>query len=153
MKRILLLFLVYALAIPVTAMAETLASPSVSSQNKGGGEEISGVITDKSGSPVVGASVAVPGTSKGTVTDVDGRYSLVIPEGTKELEVSCIGYKAQKITVGKSNKHDVILEEDTEYLDEVVVVGYGTMKKSDLSGASVSMNESDLRGSVITNLD
>lgn len=114
---------------------------------------ITGIVKDVSGEPIIGANVIVKGTTGGTITDMDGNFMLAVPEKAV-LTVSFIGYKSQDVTL-KANemKITVTLKEDTEILDEVVVVGYGTMKKSDLSGASVSMTEDKLKGSIITNLD
>jgi TonB-linked SusC/RagA family outer membrane protein len=92
------------------------------------------------------------GTQNGAVTDIDGKYVITVSPGAT-LVFSSIGYATQEVAVGNRSVVDVLLALDTELLDEVVVVGYGTMKRSDLSGASVSMREEDLKGSIITNLD
>ena len=110
-----------------------------------------GTVTDDIG-PVIGASVMEKGTQNGAVTDLDGNYVITVKPGAT-LVFSSIGYATQEIAVGDQKVINILLKEDTEFLDEVVVVGYGTMKRSDLSGASVSMKEEDLKGSVITNLD
>ncbi|MBO4917352.1 MAG: TonB-dependent receptor [Bacteroidales bacterium] len=112
---------------------------------------ITGTVIDNVG-PVIGASVMEKGTSNGAVTDLDGHYAISVRRGAV-LQFSSIGYATQEVTVGDRTVIDVTLAEDSEFLDEVVVVGYGTMKRSDLSGASVSMREEDLKGSIITNLD
>ena len=112
---------------------------------------VMGTVTDDIG-PVIGASVMEKGTQNGAVTDLDGNYVITVKPGAT-LVFSSIGYATQEIAVGSQSTINVLLKEDTEFLDEVVVVGYGTMKRSDLSGASVSMKEEDLKGSVITNLD
>ncbi|MGL4851862.1 MAG: SusC/RagA family TonB-linked outer membrane protein [Phocaeicola sp.] len=116
---------------------------------------VRGKVTDASdGSPLIGANVLVKGTSNGTIADFDGNYSLSLPSGDHVLLFSCIGYKQQEITLRSGQATlNVVMKEDSELLDEVVVVGYGTMKKSDLSGSSVSMSEEKMKGSVITNLD
>jgi len=113
---------------------------------------ISGTVVDDKGQPVIGASILEKGTNKGTITDFDGNYAITVKEGTT-LEISSIGYKTVEVVVGSESVYNAVIGEDTQLLDEVVVVGYGTMKRSDLSGASVSMKESDLKGSVITSLD
>ncbi len=113
---------------------------------------VTGVVKDDTGYGVIGASVMEKGTQNGAVTDLDGKYEIRVKAGAT-LVFSSIGYATQEIAVGNRSVIDVLLELDTELLDEVVVVGYGTMKRSDLSGASVSMKEEDLRGSIITNLD
>ena len=114
-------------------------------------KNVSGVVTDDIG-PVVGASVIEKGTQNGVVTDLDGKYSISIPQGAT-LVITSIGYKDVEILVGSQNVYNAKLEEDRQLLDEVVVVGYGTMKRSDLSGASVSMSEESLKGSIVTSLD
>ncbi len=112
---------------------------------------VSGTVSDQTG-PVIGASVIEKGTTNGTMTDNDGHFTLTVNKGAV-IEISSIGYKTQEITVGAQTNFTVTLSEDNEFLDEVVVVGYGSMKKSDLAGASVSMKESDLKGSIISSLD
>lgn len=112
---------------------------------------VSGTVSDQTG-PVIGASVIQKGTTNGTMTDNDGHFTLTVSKGAV-IEISSIGYKTQEITVGAQTNFTVTLSEDNEFLDEVVVVGYGSMKKSDLAGASVSMKESDLKGSIISSLD
>ena len=115
-------------------------------------KKITGTVVDATG-PVIGASVVVKGTSNGVATDFDGNFSLNANPG-QTLVISYIGYltKEIKITAAQS-KYNVTLEEDKKILDEVVVVGYGTMKKSDISGASSTIGESALKGSLITSLD
>lgn len=114
-------------------------------------KKIVGTVVDQNGEPVIGANVVVQGTTNGTITDFDGNFSLDARPGAI-LEVSFIGYVTQTVKV-KDGSMRIVLKEDAEVLDEVVVVGYGTMKKSDLSGASVSMGEDKIKGSIITNLD
>ena len=115
-------------------------------------KKVSGVIIDATGLPVIGANVLEKGTTNGVITDLDGNFTLNVKPGAT-LVVTYIGYQTQEIEVGNQTTFNITLKEDSEMLDEVVVVGYGTMKKSDLSGASVSMGEDDIKGSVITNLD
>lgn len=112
---------------------------------------VSGTVSDQTG-PVIGASVIEKGTTNGTMTDNDGHFTLMVSKGAV-IEISSTGYKTQEITVGAQTNFTVTLSEDNEFLNEVVVVGYGSMKESDLAGASVSMKESDLKGSIISSLD
>lgn len=113
---------------------------------------VSGVVTDAAeGNPLVGVSVYVKGTTTGTITDIDGRYTLNAPQGST-LVFTYIGMEKQEVTV-RSNTISVALLSDAKMLDEVVAVGYGTMRRSDLSGASVSIGEDKLKGSIITNMD
>ena len=130
----------------------TLALLAVAGSLFAQNRRITGTVTDDTGAGVIGASVMEQGTSNGAVTDLDGKYAITVKPGAT-LVFSSIGYATQEIAVGNQPLIDLLLKEDTEFLDEVVVVGYGTMKRSDLSGASVSMKEEDLRGSIITNLD
>ena len=114
-------------------------------------KKITGVVSDLQG-PVIGATVKVKGASIGVVTALDGTFSIDAPLGTT-LEISYIGYQSKVIKVGQQSDYKITLLEDKKTLDEVVVVGYGTMKKSDISGASVNMGEDKLKGSVISSLD
>ena len=114
-------------------------------------KNVSGTVTDDQG-PVVGASVIEKGTQHGVITDLDGKYSISVPQGAT-LVITSIGYKDVEIVVGTQNSYSAKLQEDRQLLDEVVVVGYGTMKRSDLSGSSVSMTEESLKGSIVTSLD
>ena len=114
---------------------------------------VTGKVTDQTGLPVIGASIIESGTQNGAITDLDGNYTLEVEDGAT-LTVSSIGFKDSQITVTSGQTvYNVTLAEDRELLDEVVVVGYGTMKRSDLSGASVSVNEKALKGSIISSLD
>lgn len=114
---------------------------------------ITGKVLDEAGVPVIGASVIESGTQNGAITDLDGNYILEVGPGST-IEISSIGFKSVTIQVTETRTvYDVTLAQDTELLDEVVVVGYGTMKRSDLSGASVSVSEDALKGSVISSLD
>ncbi|WP_159523541.1 TonB-dependent receptor [Sunxiuqinia indica] len=96
---------------------------------------VSGKVTDSSGVPLPGVTVAVKGTTSGTITDPDGNYTLKNVPGDGTLVFSFVGMKTQEIQVMGKNSIDVILEENTIGLDEVVAIGYGTVKKSDLTGA------------------
>ena len=102
--------------------------------------------------PIIGANVLEKGTTNGVITDIDGNFALNVKPGAT-IVVSFIGYVSQEIKITNQTTVNITLKEDSEMLDEVVVVGYGTMKKSDLSGASVSMSEDKIKGSIITNLD
>jgi TonB-linked SusC/RagA family outer membrane protein len=113
-------------------------------------QQISGTILDTSGQPVIGASVMVPNTTSGVVTDLDGRYTISVPTGT-QLVVSCIGYVNQSFTVSQGrNTYDLVLSEDAEMLEETVVIGYGTVKVRDLTGSVAAIGEKDLETPVTT---
>ncbi len=93
------------------------------------------VIDSKTGEPVIGASIMIPGTNNGGISDIDGNFDIKVPAGT-EVEVSCIGYATKRIRTGNGNSSVVItLDVAEEFLSESVVVGYGSMKKANLSGA------------------
>ncbi|HSI75997.1 MAG TPA: carboxypeptidase-like regulatory domain-containing protein, partial [Lunatimonas sp.] len=105
--------------------------------------EISGRVTDERGDPIPGATVIIEGTATGTATDVDGNFSLDVPEGSVLL-FSFIGYQAQRVTVSNQTSLSIILQEDLSSLDEVVVVGYGTQKKVNLTGAVSTVTSADI---------
>jgi TonB-linked SusC/RagA family outer membrane protein len=105
-------------------------------------EKTSGTVTDENGQPMPGVSVSVKGTTIGTVTDANGNYSLDVPQGSR-VELSFIGYKSTEVKAGSSVK--LSLEPDNELLNEVVVIGYGTAKKSDLTGSVSSLNGNMLK--------
>lgn len=112
--------------------------------------EITGTVLDGSKMPIIGASVLEKGTTNGIITDFDGNFNLsVSPNGT--LSISYVGYKTQEIPVNGKTRFNVTLVEDTELLDEVVVVGYGTMKKSDMTGAISSVDVEELTKRATTN--
>ena len=110
-------------------------------------QTVTGKITSGTdGSPLPGVSVLIKGTTSGTTTDADGRYSLNVPDLQNSiLTLSFIGFKSQEVPVGNRTSIDVTLEEDVTQIDEVVVIGYGTQKRSDLTGAVGSVNEERLR--------
>ncbi|MBQ8672744.1 MAG: TonB-dependent receptor [Bacteroides sp.] len=112
---------------------------------------VKGTVKDALG-PVIGASVVQKGTSNGVVTDLDGNYSLTVPSNSTII-VSFIGYKTQEIAVAGKRVIDVVMKEDSELLEEVVVVGYGQMKRSDLTGAVVSVGDQAIKKSVPTSID
>lgn len=97
------------------------------------------------GEPLVGASVQVPGSSTGAITDINGDFQFDLPEGKFIVQISMVGYKTQVVNVRDKNFIEVTLQEDQKVMDEVVVVGYGTMKKRDLSGAVSQIKGDDLR--------
>ena len=112
---------------------------------------VQGVVKDQTGETVIGASVMEKGTTNGTITGIDGDFSLnMSPSGT--LVVSFVGYKTQEVQVKGQKQLQVVLSEDAEMLDEVVVIGYGTMKKSDLTGAVSSIGNKDIKDSPVSNL-
>lgn len=103
---------------------------SVTQQTK----SVKGVILDSGGEPIIGANVVVKGTTNGTITDFDGNFTLEVPANAI-LQISYIGYLTKEVPVGNQTNMNITLSEDTQALDEVVVVGYGTMRKSDVTGS------------------
>ncbi|MDR1918760.1 MAG: TonB-dependent receptor [Tannerellaceae bacterium] len=113
---------------------------------------ITGVVTDNSGEALIGASVVEKGSSNGTITDLDGRFTLnVRPEAV--LTVSFLGYLPQEISVGNQSSLAIELQEDTQALDEVVVIGYGSVKKSDLTGSVASVSSRSFKDQPITRIE
>ena len=104
--------------------------------------EVRGKVSDTSGEPVIGAGVMIKGTTNGTATDLEGRFSLSVPAGAV-LEVSSIGFETVEVAVGDRTVIDVVLREDNTTLDDVVVVGYATMRKKDLTGSVVQVKAGD----------
>ena len=115
---------------------EPLASPQ-----QGGGKRISGTVTDPNGEPIIGANIVEKGTTNGTVTNFEGTYNLDVSNNAI-VTISYIGYISKEVVVANQTTINVLLAEDTQALEEVIVVGYGTMKKSDLTG-SVSNVKAD----------
>ncbi|WP_102407342.1 TonB-dependent receptor [Parabacteroides bouchesdurhonensis] len=118
-----------------------LTLKATSNQQKGTERKVKGSVVDASGIPVIGANIVVAGTTNGTITDIDGNFSLEVPENAA-LHVSYIGYLDQDIKVGNNSVLNITLKEDTQKLDEVVVVGYGQQKKVSMT-SSVGVIKSD----------
>ena len=112
---------------------------------------IQGTVVDEKGEPVIGANVMIKGTTSGTITDMDGNFVLETRKGDV-LAISYIGYLPYEIRIDKKNKLAVTLQEDTQALDEVVVVGYGTQKKVNMTGAITAIKTSDLENIPVSNL-
>ena len=106
---------------------------------------VTGSVVDESGEPVIGASIQIKGTGQGTVTDIDGNFNLTVPAGSNTLVVSYVGMRTQEVTVSPTLR--IVLQTDAELLDEVVVVGYGTQRKENLTGAVSSVNVEETLGS------
>lgn len=106
-------------------------------------KKVTGVVRDQNGEPIIGANVVEKGTTNGTITDVDGRFSLeVYSKGT--LLVSYIGFTSRELIIGNQSNIEIQLKEDMEALDEVVVIGYGTAKKKDLTGAITQIRAEEI---------
>lgn len=112
---------------------------------------ISGVVTDGTGESVIGASVIEEGTTNGTITDLEGKFSLTVAVG-KKVTISYIGYKSQTLTIGAANSYNVVLKEDTEVLDEVVVTGYGgSQKRAAVTTAISKLDDAALKNIAASN--
>ena len=119
----------------------SLGSFSAFAQNR----TISGTVVDTGGQPVIGAAVTVVGNTRiGAATDINGAFSLAVPAGAT-MNVESIGYKSQTFTVTNQTTYNIVLEDDTEMLEETVVIGYGVQRKSDLTGAVASVRSDDLK--------
>ena len=105
---------------------------------------ISGNVKDSNGEPIIGASVLEKGTTNGIITDFDGNFNLTV-NSNSILSISFVGYKTQEINVNGQTSFNIVLSEDTEVLDEVVVVGYGVQKKKLVTGATVQVKGDDLQ--------
>ena len=126
----------------------TLLPLQALAQNK-----VSGTVLDEAtGDPVIGATVKIKGTGTGVVTDFDGNFSIDASVG-QTLEISYVGYITQTLKVTKGGRYEIRLSEDTHTLEQVVVVGYGTMKRSDLTGAVSSINEAQIKQGVNTSVE
>ncbi|SHM76899.1 iron complex outermembrane recepter protein [Cyclobacterium lianum] len=110
--------------------------------------EISGTVRDENGDPIPGATITILGTSVGTVTDLDGNYTLEVPEGAT-IVFSYIGYESRRIEIGDESVMNVILSPDLTALEEVVVVGYGTQEKKDITGSVASVKSEDFNRGII----
>ena len=150
MKRFVTLALAAAfLAAPVALGSGAPASAAEQQQAR---KLVSGIVVDKDGQPVIGATVMVPGTTIGAITDANGRYNISIPSSAASIEISCIAFKSQTVAVPSSGSYQVTLADDAEMLEETVVVGYGVQKKSNLTGAIASVKATDLENRTATDL-
>ena len=112
---------------------------------------VKGIVKNQTGETVIGASVVEKGTTNGTITGIDGDFTLTV-SSQGILQISFVGYKTQEVAVNGQRNLQIVLVEDSEMLEEVVVVGYGTMKKSDLTGAVASVGNKELRNTPVANL-
>ena len=117
-----------------------------------GPRTISGKVLDSDGLPVIGAGVFVAGSTQGTVTDHEGQWTLELKNQNVKIEISSLGFSTQTLNVSGRSNFDVVLKPDTQYLDEVVVVGYGTQKKVNLTGSVSMVNSEDMAARPISSL-
>ena len=133
------------------AVAFALCVTPALAQN--GSLPVTGTVRDQSGAPLPGATVSVEGTANGTVTDATGKFSLKVPGEGSLLVAESLGYKSVKMKVGTRRSFDFVLEEDSEYLDEVVVIGFGEAKKADLTGSVAVVKMQDVENTATISVD
>lgn len=114
---------------------------------------VRGTVVDQTGESVIGASIQVKGTTQGTITDIDGKFSLGVPDKKSVIVVSFIGYATKELQVDTSKPMSIVLEEDTEVLEEVVVVGYQEVKKKDLTGSVAKADMKELLNTPVGSFD
>lgn len=135
-RLLLLFFFVFANSVFATA------------QNR----KVTGNVSDASGEPIIGANAIVKGTTLGTITDIDGNFSLDVSANAKVIEISFIGYETQSVTIPANNQMKVVLKESSLVLDEVVAIGYGVQKKGSLTGSVSKVNSEKLGGRPIADV-
>ena len=154
-KLLIILFVIHSFATGSSLAANANLNENTANRFTTKGEHfdvtVKGTVTDASGEPIPGVTVSVSGTGLGTATDLDGNYSLTVPEGST-LVFSFIGFTSQNIVVGNQTEINVIMEEDVASLDEVVVVGYGSVRREDLTSSVSSLNERDFVAGTVSPL-
>ena len=136
MKKLLLKFI----TLSVVCLFGVLFANNANAQNQQG---LTGTVTGNDGEPIIGATIFVTGTQNGTLAGIDGSFDLSNVPANGTIEVSFIGYTTQKIPVNSQSRIDIILEEDVLMLEEVVVVGYGTLRRQNFTGSVATTNISD----------
>src|SRR5690606_6532995 len=117
-----------------------------------GSNTITGKVTDDTGVPIPGATVVIKGSAVGTVTDIEGNYSLTLSANAETLVFSFVGMATQEVAIGNQNQINVTLEQDASDLDEVIVIGYGTQRKATLTGSIASVSPQEIRSNPAVNL-
>ncbi|MDR0543077.1 MAG: TonB-dependent receptor [Dysgonamonadaceae bacterium] len=133
------LLLIAAIAMPVEVFAQQSRT-------------LTGVVLDENTEPVIGANVTVPGTSVGTTTDLDGKFQLPVPAGKTTIQVAYLGYQTQTISIANQAAITIQLVPENQGLDEVIVIGYGMVKKRDLTGAVSSVKNTEIAMAPVTNI-
>ena len=137
--------------VPYAAFSSNGSLSEVSEATQDGTQTITGVVQDQNGAPLIGVSVAVTGTTTGTATDFEGKFTLKVPAGA-ELNVTYFGFKPLKVKVGNRTSFTIVMEEDVQKLDDVVVVAYGTQKKESVTAAISTVTNKELRQSSSPNI-
>lgn len=157
------LSLLLSMILPTTVMASEVSSgkdlnlsDSPSNMKSGGvnqqSKKVTGTVVDAAGMPIIGANIVVAGTTNGTITDFDGNFVLDGVDANSVLVVSYIGYTNFEVKVGTQDKFSITLKEDSQALEEVVVVGYGTQKKANMTGSVAQVDSKVLESRPIQNL-
>ncbi|MEG2514812.1 MAG: carboxypeptidase-like regulatory domain-containing protein, partial [Bacteroidaceae bacterium] len=133
----------------ITIIRKTVQEPKQSSKN---GFRVTGIIKSKAGEPLIGVNVLVKSTTVGTITDIDGKFEIRVPDKNSLLEISYIGFYPQSFLITESKNMTIVLKENTQLLDEVVVVGYGKQSKVSLTGSVASVSAVELKQSPVSNL-
>jgi len=149
-KLLLLSALLYGSSATAGTVEGLSTSPAAMKSLQQAGKTITGTVTDSKGEPIIGATVMVKGAKNGAITDLDGHYSLQASNGDV-VEITYVGFKAQQFTVGANSAYNISLSDDSKMLDELVVVGYGVQKKSDVTGAMINVTEEQLNTKPVTN--
>lgn len=134
--------------VTLKSFLDVIIKPQQKNQTSGKKVKVRGVIKDETGEPIIGATVRIKGQSEGTVSDFDGNFSLDVTGGNT-LQISYIGYQTQELEVGKQHHFSIVLEEDKKILNEVVVIGYGTQKKGDITSSVGSVKSEDFTAGAI----
>lgn len=140
------------LKLTLIALIMILAIPFAGSQTVAQTRNLTGTVVDQAGEPIIGATVVVEGTAQGTLTLDDGAFTLENVSAGQKIKVSLLSYKPQQITVGSQTSLRIVLEEDAQMLDDVVVIGYGVQKKSDVTGAITSVKGDALASRSVENI-
>ncbi len=135
-----------------SVFAETMKASEVSLAAVQQTKKITGTVVDNTGEPVIGANVVVKGTTLGSITDMDGKFTIEDVPSNGTLQISYIGYKSIEMPIGSQSDFKITLQEDSEKLDDVVVVGYGVQKKVTVTGSVASVTGKELKASPTTNL-
>ncbi|NOR27362.1 MAG: SusC/RagA family TonB-linked outer membrane protein [Lutibacter sp.] len=153
LKKVLVLFLVVTLVKVNASSFDTLkGNDGIKKEARVAQTQVSGIVTDQQGTPLPGVAITIKGVAKGVTTDFDGNYSIAVDEG-QTLVFSYIGFATKEVVIGGKKTVNITLQEDVSKLDEVVVIGYGTVKKSDLTGSVSSVKADEIAKMPVQSVD